>query len=355
MIVRDEEETLAGCLDSIKDIVDEIIIVDTGSQDKTKEIACRYTSNIYDFQWIDDFSAARNYSFSKATKEFILWLDADDAFLEEDRNKLKVLKEQLDPSIDIVMLRYIMAADETGEILLTCYRERLLKRNLNFEWYDPVHEYILPTGRIASTDIAVTHKKLKQNSSRNLKIFEKMLKEGRKLSHRNYFYFAKELNANGRYEDAKIYYNKFLDQEGGFFSNYMEACIDLSRIYTLEGDRKAAIIALLKCFEYGMPRAEICCELGRQYKELNDFESAVSWFKMAAAIDKPENTIGSVIYDCYNYIPCIELSICYFMLGKLKEAVLYNERAAEYKPGSSTVTDNRSYFETLIRAAKMMD
>jgi glycosyltransferase involved in cell wall biosynthesis len=109
-----------------KDIVDEIIIVDTGSQDKTKEIACRYTSNIYDFQWIDDFSAARNYSFSKATKEFILWLDADDAFLEEDRNKLKVLKEQLDPSIDIVMLRYIMAADETGEILLTCYRERLL-------------------------------------------------------------------------------------------------------------------------------------------------------------------------------------------------------------------------------------
>ena len=71
MIVKNEEKVLARCLDSIADLMDEIIIVDTGSSDNTKEIAKKYTDKIYDFAWIDDFSAARNYSFSKATKEYI--------------------------------------------------------------------------------------------------------------------------------------------------------------------------------------------------------------------------------------------------------------------------------------------
>ena len=63
MIVKNEEKILARCLDSVADLMDEIIIVDTGSADRTKDIAARYTKHIYDFQWVDDFSAARNYAF----------------------------------------------------------------------------------------------------------------------------------------------------------------------------------------------------------------------------------------------------------------------------------------------------
>ncbi len=66
MIVRDEEDTIGRCLDAVEKIVDEIIIVDTGSIDRTKEIVAQYTSNIYDFPWINDFAAARNFSFSKS-------------------------------------------------------------------------------------------------------------------------------------------------------------------------------------------------------------------------------------------------------------------------------------------------
>ena len=71
MIVKNEERVLKRCLDSVRDLVDEIIIVDTGSTDATKRIAAGYTDKIYDFTWIDDFSAARNFAFSKATKEYI--------------------------------------------------------------------------------------------------------------------------------------------------------------------------------------------------------------------------------------------------------------------------------------------
>ena len=84
MIIKDEELVLDRCLNSICDIVDEIIIVDTGSSDNSKEMAKRYTDNIYDYNWNDDFSEARNFSFEKATKDYILWLDADEILENEN-------------------------------------------------------------------------------------------------------------------------------------------------------------------------------------------------------------------------------------------------------------------------------
>ena len=354
MIVKDEEETLPRCLETVKDIVDEIIIVDTGSTDKTKETAKKYTSKIYDFKWIDDFSAARNYSFSKATQDYILWLDADDILLENDRIKLKHLKEHMDSSIDIFMFKYNLGTDDKGRTLCTYYRERLLKRSNNYRWHDPIHEYIPASGKITNVDIAVTHKKVKQKVSRNLSIFKKMIHSGKELSHRNYFYYARELNANGIYDEALIYYEKFLNIDGGLFSNYMDACIDLSKIYTTKGDRRKAIKALLRCFEFGMPRAEICYELGSQYKELKNYNCAIAWYEIASKLKEPEDTLGSVIHDCYNYFPYVEMSLCYFYVGRIQEAVKFNEKAANFRPDSSIVINNRKYFKTLIDNAKKM-
>ena len=68
LIVKNEEAVLERCLDSIRDLVEEIIIVDTGSTDRTKEIAANYTEKVYDFAWVDDFAAARNFAFSKSRK-----------------------------------------------------------------------------------------------------------------------------------------------------------------------------------------------------------------------------------------------------------------------------------------------
>ena len=95
MIVKNEEDVLERCLKSAADLVDEIIIVDTGSTDRTKEIAARFTGKLFDFPWRDDFSAARNESFSHASMDYCLWLDADDVLLEEDRKAFLALKEKI--------------------------------------------------------------------------------------------------------------------------------------------------------------------------------------------------------------------------------------------------------------------
>ena len=81
MIVKNEADTLARALDSIHTLADELIIVDTGSTDTTKAIAARYTYQIYDFVWVDNFAVARNFSFSKARMDSIMWFDSDDVHL----------------------------------------------------------------------------------------------------------------------------------------------------------------------------------------------------------------------------------------------------------------------------------
>ncbi len=89
MIVKDEEKNLAQCLSCVKGLVDEIIIVDTGSMDKTKEIAAQFTDKIFDFAWTDDFAAARNEALKHATGDWVLILDADEIMAEEDHSKIK--------------------------------------------------------------------------------------------------------------------------------------------------------------------------------------------------------------------------------------------------------------------------
>lgn len=77
MIVKDEAEHLPRCLESCAGLFDEIVVVDTGSTDDTKEIAQSFGAKVFDFEWCDDFAAARNESLRHATGEWMMWLDAD--------------------------------------------------------------------------------------------------------------------------------------------------------------------------------------------------------------------------------------------------------------------------------------
>lgn len=143
MYDRENEEAVIGrCLDSIRGIADEINIVDTGSVDQTKDIVSRYTDRIFDFEWIDDFAAARNFSFQQATADYILWLDADDVFTEKDQKLLLDLKRTLDPQIDAVSMKYHLAFDEENNVTSSLRRYRLVKREKGFKWIGAVHEYL---------------------------------------------------------------------------------------------------------------------------------------------------------------------------------------------------------------------
>src|ERR1051325_6086585 len=95
MIVKDEEANLAECLAGVADLVDEMIVVDTGSTDRTKVVAASRRARVFDFPWVDSFAAARNESIRHATGDWIFWMDADDRIDEANRQKLRNLFAQL--------------------------------------------------------------------------------------------------------------------------------------------------------------------------------------------------------------------------------------------------------------------
>lgn len=346
MIVKNEENVIARCLNSVKDIADEIIIVDTGSTDKTKEIAYGFTDKIYDFKWIDNFSAARNFSFSKATMNYILWLDADDVISEREKEKFIELKQTLLPVVDIVMMKYDVAFDEHGTVTLSYFRERLSKRINNYEWKEAVHEYLQISGIIINSDIHITHQKLRPSSpGRNLLIYEKMISTGTDLTPRGLFYYARELSESGRYEDAIKYYNKFLDTGEGNQEDNIRTCSDLAICYHIKHDLQNMLKILLKSFEYDTPRAEICCHLGFYYLDKEEYDKAIVWYKIALQLKKPDEGWGFILHDYWGFIPNIQLSVCYDRLRNLKEAIKYNNEAAKYKPENTQVLLNKLYFK----------
>ncbi len=112
MIVKNEEEVLARCLESVQPLVDELIVADTGSDDGTLTIARNYTDLIYQIPWEDDFAKARNFAFSKATGDYIMWLDADDYISPENAKRFHALKNMLlQESPDMVMCPYDTSFD----------------------------------------------------------------------------------------------------------------------------------------------------------------------------------------------------------------------------------------------------
>lgn len=348
MIVKNEEDVIARCLDSVKDIADEIIIVDTGSTDNTKEIVKAYTDKVFDFTWINDFSAARNYSFSKATKEYILWLDADDVILEADREKFLDLKQSLDPTVDVVMMKYNVGFDAKGNVNFSYFRERLSRQSGNYLWQEPVHEYLQLGGKIINVDICITHKKMSTPvAGRNLKIYEKLISEGKELTPRGIYYFARELKDNGRYAEAIKYFSEFLDSEKGWVEDNIRSCQELAKCYRATGDDKNSLKVLLRSFEYDTPRAEICCQIAYYYKEKGILEKAIFWFELATQLKMPENSWGFIQHDLWGYVPCVELCVCYDKLGNIEKAIEYNNKAGEYKPDDPAVLYNKKYFEDM--------
>jgi glycosyltransferase involved in cell wall biosynthesis len=86
LIAKNEEANLPACLPSVAGLVEEMIVVDTGSTDRTKEVAAQLGARVFDFTWVDSFAAARNESLRHATGDWILWLDGDELFTEADRS-----------------------------------------------------------------------------------------------------------------------------------------------------------------------------------------------------------------------------------------------------------------------------
>lgn len=145
MIVRDEEQQLRACLEPVARLFDEIVVVDTGSHDRTRELASELGARVADFAWCDDFSAARNASLDLATGDYIFWLDADDRVDEMNQRRLRDLLDGLNGDGLAYVMNCVSPAEgdpDSGLVLSHC---RLFPRWPEIRWSRRVHEQVLPS------------------------------------------------------------------------------------------------------------------------------------------------------------------------------------------------------------------
>ncbi len=348
MIVKNEEMHIARCLDSVAELVDEIVIVDTGSTDRTVETASRYTSKVYSYPWKDDFSDARNYSFSKASMDYCMWMDADDILEETEKEPFLQLKQSLSPDTDIVMMKYNTSFDEAGRPSFSYYRERWIRNCGRYRWMGAVHEVIPPNGRVVYSDIAFSHRKIgRGDSDRNLRIYQRMISEGKPLEPRHQYYYGRELYYHKQYEEAVSVLEQFLRSSEGWIENKIEACSTCAACYLQLGKEEEALNTLLRSMSYDLPRAELCCEIGKYFLEHGNYHNAIYWYETALNVPKNDYSDGFILPDCYDYVPLLQLCVCYDKLGDREKAKEYNEKAGVCKPYSQAYLYNKRYFDNL--------
>jgi glycosyltransferase involved in cell wall biosynthesis len=329
LIVKNEEKILARCLESIKEIVDEIIIVDTGSTDRTKEISSNYTDKIYDYKWIDNFADARNFSFSKASMDYIYVADADEVIDEENREKFIKLKSALLPEIDIVQMKYTNQLQfNTTYNFDTEDRPKLYKRLRRFYWTDPIHETVVLEPVIYDSDIEIIHLPESNHAPRDFNAFRKIIKRGDVLSKKLISMYAKELFIAGEPSDfiaAKEYFEQLADEPASIDELKVYQCI-LVRCARIMDKQVDLMKHALKNIANDKPSAEVCYDLGEFFYNLEDYKEATIWYYNAAYETESELNIR---YS--GDYPLFRLSECYEKLGNDEQANAFKELAENWK------------------------
>lgn len=321
MIVKNEEKVLARCLDSLVSLVDEMVIVDTGSTDRTREIAAGYGARVYEFDWVDDFSAARNFAFSKACCEYIYSADADEVLTEENQKKFRILKESLLPEIEIVQMKYgnqlehgsVYNFDEE-------YRPKLFKRKRDFVWEEPIHEIVRLEPVVYDSDIVVSHLPENSHAKRDFSVFAKCFSRGERISKRLHNFYARELMIAGEREDfiqAEPFFEASAADTERSREEVLAACCVMARAARLTEDVAGILKYTSKVLAEGA-NSEICCELGYFHEAAGDYEEAVIWYYNAAYEVQPILKLKAGKEE-----PLEGLIRCYEKLGQEEQAESY--------------------------------
>ena len=325
MIVRDEQSILGRVLGQAASFCDEMVIVDTGSQDHTPEVAREAGARVIDFVWADDFAAARNASLNACRGDWVLWLDADDIVTPDVQVAIRAAKREiLTDNLDAVTTPYRFSfAAATGECTFSFPRERLVRRIPQLRWVGAVHEVLMVPGSrvLHREDLYIEHHpdptKRTLKSSRNLRIIERAVQAGDRSS-RTLYYYACELRDAGRDADALEVYAAYLQDPGAEWERYT-ALISMSECSERLGRSDEAVKHLYAAMRLDPSRAEAFLRLGWRYFERKEWAKALPFYSAAAAAEAP--TQGFVSPPDYTWRPWDYISVCLANLGRHEESI----------------------------------
>lgn len=312
IIAKNEEKYIEDCLKKLQPYGFEIVVTDTGSTDRTREIAEKYADKVLDFEWINDFSAARNFCASQASNNWVLALDCDEYMESVDLRILRIQMQQKPKQVGVIRMKNIQLRD--GDELGYSVDDLPRLYNRNFYMYDkPIHEQIVAKkndsdqleGFLMPMEVihhgyAITGDDMVKKQERNLEI----LYEGIKSEPDNpYYYFQAgcSLQVLKRYDEAARMYEKGLSFKPPADRTYViEMITSLACVYSDTG-KKAEALELMERYMDKCNAANFTFTYANILFE-NDqpLKAVVNYLK--ATMMKDSNSLGERLLTCYERI-----------------------------------------------------
>ncbi len=345
LIVKNEENMLPNCLQSVKDIAHEIIVVDTGSTDKTKEIARKHTDKIFDFTWNDDFASARNEYLNHAAGDWIFAIDADEVLAKDDQERIQEIVEGVSPQVvacKLVLRNYTNDAraagwrprgddaySESAEVSgwWEVSKIRLFRNKKGLRYSGRIHENLtesLPVGsKVLETAVPIHHYgKLYDDAQRRneqkKEMYERLekLKVEEKGGFYSYFELGRQYVHNGKLSEAVEALNQSIQCRGDYFESWFL----LGSVLLMQENMEEARKALEKAKVLHSGYAPVYANLGIVYAQQKNFPLAMGAFQQALALNNKDATSWK------------NLGLCLEEMGQREKAEFCYEKGRKLNP-----------------------
>lgn len=338
VIMKNEEKNMDNFLSAItthfKDYPYELVLVDTGSTDRTLEIAHKYTDTIYHFNWIGDFSAARNYSLTCAKNDWILVLDCDEYILSLEPACFEQMAKQYPKAVGLLSRKNHYEMNGTDSIY-TDDVERFFNRKY-FHYENIIHEQVRALDGSSYSSVRIpltvdhcgyagTYEELRQKSMRNIELLEKMLEENPEDPY-IYFQLGQSYNMIRDDEKACYYYGKGLEFEVEPQMQYVQMMVIGYGYALLHLGQFEDALLFENIYEEFATTADFVCLMGLIYLRNGQVVKAMGEFLKATTF-KTANTEGA-----NSYIPTYNMGCINEVLGDIETAATLYRKCGNFKP-----------------------
>lgn len=340
IITKNEEKNIERCLACLKPYGFEIIVADTGSTDSTKEIALQYTDKVYDFEWCNDFAAARNFAVSKAFNSYVMSIDSDEFVESLDTEKLYQMIKEYPDKLGRISVRNVFTKNgqpqESNE-----WVSRIFPKN-KFRYEGRIHEQLVSKDgssyetyqspvMIEHTGYDLTDEERRNKTNRNITLLTQELELLEKEKNEQQipyilYQLGKSCYMAGEYVGAAGYFSKGLSYD---LNPKLEYVIDMVETYgyaLLNSGQAETALFFENIYEEFGNSADFQFLMGLIYMNNSRFEQAVEEFQKATGHKECRNK-GVNSYAAY-----YNIGVIYECLGKKEEAVSYYKKCGGYEP-----------------------
>jgi glycosyltransferase involved in cell wall biosynthesis/ADP-heptose:LPS heptosyltransferase len=353
IICKDEEKSLPILLSVTNKYCEQTIVVDTGSIDNTKVVATELGAEVYDFEWCDDFSAARNYSFSMAKCDYIMWMDAHDVITD---NFMQEIITAINNGYKTITANYFTAFDEKDNPTNCTDRTRVARKDLNPIWRGIIHEgmYCDTSSNIRINE-SVYHRPLpKPDESIKPNYLNMLIKNAEMYPDdaRALFYLGREYYFHGRHADCIKPFEQCFEKTLNWNDQKFWALIYISRAYMYLSvfdkarQRCYQAMELVKYWPDGPFTMGQICYYEKKWRE------AIYWFTKARTMPEPQ-TLFMKDKTVYSYQASLKyLPVCYDQIGDYESAFVESYIAYTNCPNHPMAKQNYNYFKNKVNINK---